>query len=82
MCSKQYREFLFWTQEQDACADAEDRAAQLTKEKEKLEDQVKVGRKLNAIYFSCFYGQLKFSCFWVENIPQREKEESKKKQFI
>jgi len=33
------------SQEQDACADAEDRAAQFQKEKEKLEEQVKVRRE-------------------------------------
>lgn len=52
---------LFWTQEQDACADAEDRASQLAKEKEKLEDQVKVRR--NEIFLSIlflFYCQLQF----------------------
>ena len=38
------------SQEQDACADAEDRAAQFQKEKEKLEEQVKVRRENKEIY--------------------------------
>lgn len=40
---------MFWSwvlQEQDACADAEDRSAQLQKEKEKLEEQIKVRREI------------------------------------
>lgn len=47
------RFLLLQTQEQDACADAEDRAGQLQKEKEKLEDQIKVPKEKNCCHFYC-----------------------------
>ena len=47
MYGDQWRELLFRSQEQDACADADDRATSLQKEKDKLEEQIKVRRVLD-----------------------------------
>ena len=55
------------SQEQDACADAEDRATQLQKEKEKLEDQIKVRREKKNKYF------LVFNCVALKHSLSRRK---------